>query len=193
MLDFLKNSQGELLNLFFRDPEREFYLSEIGKTLNKPASYYQRYLDEYVTTGILLDERKGNLRFFHLNKKFPIYQELKSIISKTIGVEYQLNNLIKLLSELKCAFIFGSIAKHKENASSDIDLILIGPVNQDILINEIVRLELELGRDINYHIYEGNEVVEKIKKGNSFLVNIFTEPMIVLKGDPNEYSRFIKK
>jgi len=93
MLDFLKNGKGELLSFFFKDPDKEYYLTEIAKNLNKEASYYQRYLDGFVEDGILIDERKGNLRFFKLNKNHPLYEDLKSIISKTLGIEFKLKEV----------------------------------------------------------------------------------------------------
>ena len=93
MLDFLKNGQGEILKLFFINPEQEYYFREIGQKLNKEPSYYQRPLDKLVSQGILKDERKGNMRFFKLNKEHPLYEEIKSIVAKTLGIEYKLKKL----------------------------------------------------------------------------------------------------
>ncbi|MEI6288706.1 MAG: nucleotidyltransferase domain-containing protein, partial [bacterium] len=121
MLEFIKNGKGELLNFFFKNSDGVYYLREIAKILNKEPAYYQRHLDNLVKNGILLDERKGNLRFFKLNKNHPLYEELKSIISKTLGVEFRLKSLVSGFEKIECAFIFGSVANNQEVADSDID------------------------------------------------------------------------
>ena len=193
MLDFLKNGKGELLSFFFRDVNKEYYLSEIAKNLNKEASFYQRYLDKFVKDGILLNERKGNMRFFRLNQNHPLFNEIRSIISKTLGIEGKFKSLVDSLPGVVCSFIFGSIASNKENCNSDIDLVLIGSVDQNYLIEKISILERELSREINYHIYEQQEIINKLKEKNSFLINIFTKPLIILKGNLNEFTKYLTK
>jgi len=145
MLNFLKNNQGKILQIFFDDPQKEYYLREIAKILKKEPGHYQRYLDELVEDGILRDERRVKMRFFKLNKDYPLYEELKSMVSKTVGLEKQLKNLVNQLS-VSQAFIFGSFASGQEKAASDVDLLLIGGVDQDLLTAKISALEEELGR-----------------------------------------------
>ena len=109
MFDFLKNGRGEILELFFKNSDREFYFREIAASLNKEPGAIQNYVNSLVDQNILQDERKGNMRFLKLNKNHPIYEEIKSIISKTIGIEYKLKELVSILPKLEYAFIFGSI------------------------------------------------------------------------------------
>lgn len=188
MLNFLKNGGGEILKLFLKDPEKEYYFREIAKNLNKEPSYYQKYLDNFVADEILLDERRGNMRFFRLNKEHPLYEEIKSIVSKTIGLENELKELVDKLNNVECAFIFGSIAKGKENSNSDVDLMLIGNTNQDILVKALSSMEVKIAREINYHIYSSQEIVKKIKDKDGFISNIFLSPIIKLKGNPYDFT-----
>jgi len=189
MLNFLKNGQAKILNLFFQNPDKNFYLREIARILGKEKApaIFKNALDNLVESGILIDERRGNMRFFKLNKNYHLFAELKSIISKTLGVESKLKNAVGKLAGLEYAFLFGSIAKNEENKDSDVDLLLVGKIDQDILINEISRIEEEIGREINYHIFSRAEVEKNIKENNSFFVNIFFSPLISLKGNPDEF------
>jgi len=188
MLNFLTNGEGEILNLFFKDPDREYYFRELARNLGKEPAYFQNPLNNLVKGGVLVDKRKGNLRFFKLNKNYPLYEELKKIISKTIGAEGQIKEIINSLEGIEEAFIFGSVAKEKENIHSDIDLMLIGRVDQDKLIEAVNKVEKELGREINYHIFTKEEVLKKIKEKDSFFVNIFSESKIILKGNLDEFT-----
>lgn len=187
MLNFLKNGGGEILKLFFKDVEKEYYFREISKILNKEPSYYQKYLDRLVEDRILLDNRRGNMRFFRLNKEHPLYEEIKSIVSKTVGLENELKEMVDKLCGVECAFIFGSIAKGKENSNSDVDLMLIGDVDQNIFTPLLSSVESKISREINYHIYSREEIIKKIKERDSFISNIFLSPIIKLKGDPYEF------
>lgn len=190
MLGFLKNSKGEILKLFFQDTDKEYYLREIGKQLNQEPGAFQPAIKYLVEEGILKDERRANLRFFRLNKDYPLYEEVKSIVSKTVGIEAKLKTLVGNIAAISHAFIFGSIAKNQEASGSDIDLMIIGEeIDQDDLINKINRNEEELAREINYHIYTKKELARKLKEKNDFLVRIFKEPKIVLKGDINEFGK----
>jgi len=190
MLELLKNSKGKVLNLFFKNVDRKYYLSEIAKILGKEPGYYQRIVNDFVEEGILTDERKGNLRFFRLNKNYPLYEEIKKIVSKTVGVEGSLKELVSKLQNIEYSFIFGSMARDKQIAGSDIDLMLIGEVDQDILIKKIGKLELELSREINYQIYSKQEVINKLNEKNDYFVNIFSKPIILLKGNIYDFKKF---
>ena len=189
MLDFLKNGKGEILNLMFFNPDKKYYLAEVAKILGKESSAYQKHIESFIEDGILCDERVGNMRFFWLNKNYHLYNEIKNIISKTIGVEAQLKNLLKEINSVETAFIFGSFATDKFNRNSDIDLFLVGEENQDAIIKHITKLELEIGRSINYHIYSKKEVLDKIDIKNDFINNIFSREIILLKGDINEFRK----
>ena len=189
MLNFLKNGGGEILKLFFQDQEKEYYFREIAKKLNKEPAYYQKYLDNFVEDGILLDKRRGNMRFFRLNKAHQLYEEIKSIVSKTIGLENELKKLVDGLNKLECAFVFGSIAKGTENSNSDVDLMLIGDIDQDAFISALSSLEGKIAREINYHIYSRQEITKKLKAGDNFISNIFSAPIIKLKGNPYDFRK----
>ena len=189
MLDFLKNAQGEILNLMFSNPDKRYYLAEVAKILGKESANYQRYIEKMISDGILCEERIGNMRFFWLNKDYQLYNEIKAMVSKTIGIEAQLREIIEKINTIETAFIFGSFATDKFNSNSDIDLFIIGEVNEDNFIEEITKLEMQISRDINYHIYKKQELVEKFAN-NSFINNVFSNKMILLKGNLNEFRKF---
>lgn len=190
MLGFLKNSKGEILKLFFQDPDCEYYWREISKKLNQEPGSFQTAIKYLVKEGILKDERRANLRYFRLNKEYPLYEEIKKIVSKTVGLEAKLKELIQNFNTVEYAFVFGSIAKDQEYGGSDIDLMLIGEADQDDLINKINPIEEELKRQINFHIYSKEEIIRKLKESNDFITRVFNEPKISLRGDPNDFREY---
>lgn len=81
----ITKNKAKLLRLFYADPSRAFYMQEIGRALGKKPGVFQRTLNKMEEEGILSSEYKANARYFKANTKYPIYKELKSIISKTSG------------------------------------------------------------------------------------------------------------
>lgn len=190
MLDFLKNGQGEILNLMFSNPDKRYYLAEVAKILGKESSAYQKYIEKMINDGILCDERIGNMRFFWLNRNYQLFNEIKAIVSKTIGVEAQLKNLVEKINSIETAFIFGSFASDKFNGQSDIDLFIIGEIDKDNFIEKIREFETKINRDINYNIYRKQDVIDKIAIKNDFINNIFSNKVILLKGNLDEFRKF---
>lgn len=187
-LKFTKN-QTLILEIFFNNPEKSYYLREIGRIIGKEAGVFQKDINKLVESGILISEYRAKSRFFKLNKKHPLYKELRSIFLKTVGAVGKLKEALSKIENIKIAFIFGSYAKGKEDSFSDIDLMIIGNPNEDELISEISKLENKLDREINYHIFSLTDWKKKLKEKDSFLENILSQPKIFLIGNKNELSR----
>lgn len=79
----LSKNKLKLLKLFYDHPASQFYIQEIGRKLGKKPGVFQRTLNNLYKDGLLLSEYKANARFFRVNTQNPIYNELKSIVSKT--------------------------------------------------------------------------------------------------------------
>lgn len=178
-----------IIQFYFYNPEKKYYLRELERILNFPVQNIRRELLELEKSGIFKREKLGKQVYYFLNKESPIFNELKKIISKTIGIEAQLKKVLTKISNIKIAFIFGSYAKEKEDSFSDIDLMLIGSPNEDKLISKITKIEREINREINYHIFSLTDWGGEIQEKNSFLENILSQPKIFLIGDGNDLSK----
>lgn len=191
-MSLLTKSKAELLKLFLTNPDREFYMQEIGRILGKKPGSFQRALNNMVSEGILTSEYKANARFFKANKKSPIYKELKSIVFKTIGVHGNIKAILEKVGNIKFAFIYGSYAKAKEDYLSDIDLAVIGNPDEDKLIKELDKLEEKFQREINYKLYTLQTFKKEIKEQVPFILEILRDKNIVLLGDKNELRKISK-
>lgn len=158
MLNLNKSKiRRNILSLFFLEKKDSYYIRELERILGFSAGNIRRELIALKEEGIIDFVKKGNQSHYYLNKKSPIFNEIKSIISKTIGLEFKIKKCLEPITGIKEAFIFGSFAKEKEHSSSDIDLMIIGSVDEDILIPRISKTEELLGREINYHLISENE------------------------------------
>jgi len=182
----LTKNRGELLKLFLTNPDRAFYMQEIGRILGKKPGIFQRTLNNLVSEGALESEYKANARYFKVNKNYPLYKELRSIVFKTVGVSGNLKDILEKIGNVELAFIYGSFAKAKENYISDIDLVTIGDPDEDELINELDKLEKQLQREINYKLYTLREFKRQTEERAPFILEILRDKKVMIIGDENE-------
>ena len=157
-------TREKILQFFFLDIHKRYYLRELEKILNISVGNIRRELLSLEKTGLFKREKMGNQVYYFLNKDSALFEDFKNIISKTIGVERLFKKELRKIKSIKEAFIFGSFAKNMEDSQSDIDLMIIGWPDEDILIDKITKLEKLLNREINYHLISEKELKEKAKK-----------------------------
>jgi len=182
----LTTNKAELLRLFFTNPDKAFYIQQIGRLLSKKPGVFQKTLNALEKQGVLTSEYVANLRYFTVNKGYPLYEEFKRIIFKTFGVVGSIKDALENLGDINLAFIYGSYAKGKENVLSDIDLVIVGKPDEDLLIKRLDILEDKLSRQVNYKLYSSEEFAACIRKKEPFLTAIMKEKRIVLLGQDNE-------
>ena len=186
MRRFLSQNQLLLLGLFYTNPERSYYMQEVGRILGKKLGVLQRALNALAEEGVLLSEYRGHARFFQANTQHPLYPELKGIVAKTSGVEGTLRRLVERMESVRMALIYWSFAKGKAREDSDIDLLIVGnPKVETLLIKELRALEKKLQREINYKLYSETEYHRKHVKSDPFLEEILMDKKVVLKGNPD--------
>lgn len=182
----LTKNRADLLRLFFTNPEQSFYMHEIGRILGKKPGSFQRTINNMESEGILMSEYRANARYFQVNKKYPLYRELKSIVFKTVGIVGGIRDRIQNFPGIKLAFIYGSCAKRRENYLSDIDLMIIGELDEDKLIKELDHLEKFLKREINYKLYNQSDFKRDVRAGDPFLHSVLKDKKILLIGEDSE-------
>jgi len=184
-MTLLTKTRAGLLKLFLTNPDRSFYMQEIGRILGKKPGTFQRTINNMVSEGILISEYRANARYFKANKSYPIYKELKSIVFKTVGVQGGIREVLEEIGNIKFAFIYGSYAKAKETYLSDIDLTIIGNPDEDRLITELDRLEGKLQREINYKLYTLKEFKKEVEEKAPFILKTLRDKKVMVIGDEN--------
>lgn len=180
---FSSKLRVDLLSLFFGRPDEEFYVREIEKILQEDVGNISRELKNLESIGLLVSRKKGNLKYYLLDRKFPLHDELRSIILKTRGVAGVLQGSLSEMEGVDFAFIYGSFASGQETAKSDIDLMVIGNVALEHMITHLKEPEEILGREINPSLYERREIRKRLRDKEPFISRVMREPKIMLIGD----------
>ncbi len=192
MLKYLISSRPKrkLLSLFLIHPEEKFYIRQLERLISEPIGAIQRELPKLEKMGLIKSEISGRRKNYFLDKACPIKEELKSIMLKTIAVGERIRELIKKAENIKYAFIYGSIAKGEEDLKSDIDLIVIGNIDEIRLQKKIQQIESEISRTINYSLINIEEFKKRVKAKEPFLIRILREKKIEIIGSEDEIQPF---
>ncbi len=190
---FPKTRQG-VLAATLTQPEKWWFLSELAEFLGTTPSSLQRELSALVDTGILEQRREGTRVYFRAQKRSPIYRELRGIIEKTAGIIPIVQTILAPFGrKILCAFVYGSIARAQEHATSDIDLMVIGQVGLAELTPALRKAERALGRDLNATTYSVDEFHGKVEKNDHFLTAVLKRPKQFVKGTKRELDAIIGK
>jgi predicted nucleotidyltransferase len=181
MLSLNSKITRELLSYFFLHEDTQLYSNEIAEKLNFDKRNLYKKLKELQKEGMFVVEKAGNVSYYRLNKKYPLYKEYKSIILKTFGIEEQLKNIFINNKKVYSAYIFGSYAKDKLSVSSDIDVLVIGDADTIELQSESFNLQKKIDREINLVNMTEKELNQRKKNKDAFVQKIFGSKKIKLK------------
>lgn len=179
----------KILTLFLTHPDERFYFKNLIERLDVPPTGLQSELKKFERIGLLESKREGNIKFYWVNKQFPLYPELKSIIFKTVGLADHLKEAIEKIGHIDVAFIYGSVAKNLEDAKSDIDLMVIGDPDMDALTDAVLKAEKDLVREVNFTVFDPEEWQQRIAKKDSFVMDVLKNKKIFLIGGEDELRR----
>jgi len=185
-------TKSSILEIFFNNSEKEYYVRQLEKLTGYSAANIHREIIKLESDGLLKSRHIGKIKLYQLNKEYPLYDEIRNIITKTIGVEGSLKRLIGHLDNIAFAFIYGSFAEAREKALSDIDIIVIGDIKPREIKSLFYGYQIKIGRELNSIIYTKNEFLSKLKEKNHFVSSITNKKKIFIKGDENEFGRFIQ-
>ncbi len=183
-------TQQRVLGLLFGQPERSFYATELINLAGVGSGAVQRELASLSQSGLVTVKPVGNQKHYQANPASPIYVELCGLVRKTVGLAEPLRAaLAPLATQIKAAFVYGSIAKKEDTASSDIDLML---VSDTLTFGETI-LALQaatesLGREVNPNIFTPQDFAKRLKEGGSFVPRVMAQPKVWLIGGEHDLS-----
>jgi predicted nucleotidyltransferase len=183
-------TQRALLALFFVHPEQSFYLRQVTRLAGIGQGAAQRELMRWVGAGLLLRTRQGHQVYYRANTKSPVFAELKSLTTKTVGVADVLQGaLAGMADRIAVAFVHGSVASGMEKTDSDVDVMVVGKVSFREVVTALTDTQNALGREVNPTVYSEREFRQKLRPGHHFVKTVAGGPKIFLKGDEGDLWR----
>lgn len=180
--------QQRVLGVLFGNPDRSFYANEVISLADSGTGAVQRELASLEAAGLVTVTRIGKQKHYQANAAAPVFEELRGLVLKTSGLADVLRGALAPLAErISAAFVYGSVAKGRDTAASDIDLMVVS----DTLTYADIFAVLEaaatrLGRPVNPTVYSREELDKRIKQDNAFVKRVLAQPKLWAIGQESD-------
>jgi hypothetical protein len=145
--------QGEILALLLGDPELELSLTDIAERTGAPYASVHREIQRAEQAGLVASRKLGNIRLVRADTSSPYYAGLSEVLTRAFGVPAVLADLLRPIPGIEAAYVYGSwAARHAgqpgQRPVGDIDVLVLGEPDRDVLYEAISAAESRLGRPV---------------------------------------------
>ena len=161
----------KLLMRFFFNPKARSYLRELAKEFNVSTNSVREELNQLKKTNLLKSEKNGRQVYYMANTEHTLFPELKSMVSKVMGIDQVIDSIINRLGNLERAYLIGDYAEGKDTGI--IDILLIGEIDRYHLNDLTQKTERYVKRKIRSLVLTKDEF-------NDFLPELERRPQVLI-------------
>jgi predicted nucleotidyltransferase len=177
--------RAEIFRLLFGLNEKELHMREMERQAALSLGTIRQDLQKLVKLDLVKARRDGNRLYYRANTDHPLFPEIRNLVLKTAGLVEVIKSALDR-EGIEVAFIFGSLARSKERAESDVDLMVIGTIGLRSLSSRLAGVSEQIGREINPHALSIEEFRRRKQNGNHFLSNVIESPKLFIIGSEND-------
>ena len=191
---FGSKTRVKLLQLFYSNPNRAFYVREITRKIDEQINSVRRELANLLSIGIIGSDTTNNRLYYEVNQEYEFFEPLQQIfgggeanvgkVAKSATTDEQTD--LKSLGNIEVAIFTGQFTRDE---SSGIDFLLVGNVNQNKLDKYIGELEQQEGKEIRYTVMPQNEFEYRRQIKDRFLVGVLSAKKQVLVDKHNSLDK----
>ena len=135
-----------ILMRLFLNQQLHAYLRELADEFDVSSSHVREELRQLNKAGFLTSKKNGRQIFYSANPNHPLFSELQSMVKKAMGMDRILDSIIERLGDLDRAYLIDDYAEGKDTGI--IDLVLVGNIDQENLIDLVKKTERYIERKI---------------------------------------------
>ena len=161
MIDALITSKTriKLLLKFFLNPKNSAYLRGLEAEFGESSNGIRMELNRLEKANMLKFYQDGNRKIFSVNQQHPLYHEINSIVRKLTGIDVIVENIAKRLGNLNSVYLIGDVARGLD--SRIIDLLFVGNIDLNYLVNLTTKAEALINRKIRYLVYDQVKLMQQ--------------------------------
>lgn len=179
---FGSKTRVKLLQLFYSNPNRSFYVREITRKIDEQINSVRRELSNLLNVGIISSETKNNRLYYEVNKSFQFYEPLSQIFGAADGVAgsepaSETAQGLKALGNVDIALYTGQFTLDER---SGVDFVVVGDINATQLAKYVADLEKKEGKAVRYAVMDTGEFEYRRRVNDRFLLTVLDSKMQVL-------------
>ena len=188
MLDILFGSKARvaLLARMLLQPDDELHLSDLVRQTGFAPRSIQLEADRLVSLGVLNERRSGNRRYLSANIRHNLYDPLRQLLERTVGIAPILCKALADDARIERAVVYGSYAAGEARPESDIDLLIVGSVTLQEVLQITSPLQDRFNLEINPVVMTEEEFRTRRSEQEHFICSVLASPTVPLVGDLND-------
>lgn len=192
---FGSKTRVKLLQLFYSNPNRSFYVREITRKIDEQINSVRRELANLLSIGIIASDTTNNRLYYEVNQTYEFYDPLKAIFGNGVsapaeegeeakkaapvasGTSNVERDRIKALGNVEVALYTGQFTRDE---SSGIDALIVGDINQHALQKYMAELEAQEGKEIRYTVMPSQEFNYRRQINDRFITTVLSSKKQIL-------------
>src|SRR6478609_507335 len=156
---FGSKTRVKLLQLFYSNPNRSFYVREITRKIDEQINSVRRELSNLLNIGIITSDNTNNKLYYEVNQKYEYFEPLQQIFGK--GVKKALKSTpadedgdgivdeLKAVGHIDLAVYTGQFTRDE---TAGVDFLVVGQVNPNALQKYVDELEKKENKSLRYAV-----------------------------------------
>jgi hypothetical protein len=192
---FGSKTRVKLLQLFYSNPNRSFYVREITRKIDEQINSVRRELANLLNVGLITSDSSNNKVYYEVDQKYEFYAPLEEIFG-TGGTKTRKNTKaaakplelpadeaddLKALGNVEIAALMGQFTR---DDTTGIDVLIVGNVNQNALAKYVTELEKQEGKELRYTVFSLDDFTYRLQIKDRFMSNVLRSKKQVLLDKP---------
>lgn len=177
---FGSKTRVKLLQLFYSNPNRSFYVREITRKIDEQINSVRRELSNLLSIGIISSDTTNNRLYYEVNQKYEYYAPLAAIFGDTTMTTAKIADktaaaanpelqTLKSLGNVELALYTGQFTR---DDSAGIDILIVGDVNHTKVSKFIEDLEARENKSLRYTVIDADEFNYRRQVHDRFLTKV---------------------
>lgn len=173
---FGSKTRAKLLQLFYENPEKSFYVREMTRVIDEQINSVRRELLNLESIGIIKNENFDNKTYYSANSKHPFYRPMIDIFSKKIDSARD-KDVKESTWEDYCRpvknYLKGLVITNRLPGQDGVDMLIIGNDKTKKLTRWAEVIEKKMGKPMNYVILSLDDYIYRKNVRDRFILDVF--------------------
>ncbi len=173
---FGSKTRAKLLQLFFANPNKSFYIREMTRVIDEQINSVRRELSNLESIGVIKNESFDNKVYYSANSKHPFYRPMIEIFTKKVNASRD-HDIKESAWEEYCRpvrnYLAGLIVTNRLPGQDGLDLLIIGNDRTKKLTRWAEVIEKKQGKSINYAIMTPEDFTYRKSVRDRFIEDVF--------------------
>lgn len=177
-----------MLQLFYSNPNRPFYVREITRKINEQINSVRRELANLLSIGIIVSDNTNNKLYYEVNQKYEYYRPFSTVFGRggrTAGdavkasksLDPQEKDRLKGIGRIELLVYTGQFTRDE---SSGVDILVVGEVNQNALQKYVSELEDQENKELRYTVMPLSEFSYRRQIKDRFVTTVLSSKKQVI-------------